>query len=233
VDAAFVLGMLGLGLVSGVHCAGMCGGIVIAFSARQQQPLLPGRTILRRQAAFNAGRITSYAAAGALAGAAAHLLSALPLQTALYVAANILLMLVGLQLAGWSAPARWVEALGAPLWRRLQPLAIRLTPGGSLAQAYGAGALWGWLPCGLVYGALAAAAASGDPARGALGMAAFGLGTLPWLLAAGAAAAQLRTLLSARAFRLVAGGLVLGFGAWGLARAAAISETVRATILCF
>ena len=231
-DAAFVLGMLGLGLVSGVHCAGMCGGIVVAFSARQQ-PLLPGRTILRRQAAFNAGRITSYAAAGALAGGAAHLLSALPLQAALYAAANILLMLVGLQLAGWSAPARWIEALGAPLWRRLQPLAIRLTPGRGFAQAYAAGAVWGWLPCGLVYGALAAAAASGDPARGALGMAAFGLGTLPWLLAAGMAAARLRTWLSARASRLAAGFLVLGFGAWGLARAAAISDTVRAAILCF
>ena len=77
------------------------------------------------------------------------------------------------------------------------------------------------------------AAASGDPSRGALGMAAFGLGTLPWLLAAGALAARLRAWLSARAFRAVAGGLVLGFGAWGLARAAAISETVRAAILCF
>ena len=230
-DAAFALGMLGLGLVSGVHCAGMCGGIVVAFSSRQ--PLLPARTLWRRQAAFNAGRITSYAAAGAMAGATAHLLSALPLQAALYAAANILLVLVGLQLAGWSAPARAVEALGAPLWRRLQPLAVRLTPGRSLAQAYGAGAVWGWLPCGLVYGALAAAAASGDPARGALGMAAFGMGTLPWLLGAGAAAGHLRNWLSARAFRLAAGFLVLGFGAWGLARAASISETVRSAFLCF
>jgi len=64
-------------------------------------------------------------------------------------------------------------------------------------------------------------------------MAAFGLGTLPWLLAAGLAAARLRAWLSARAFRLSAGGLVLGFGAWGLARAASISEAVRATFLCF
>lgn len=230
-DAAFALGMLGLGLVSGAHCAGMCGGIVTAFSARQ--PLLPARAIWLRQSAFNAGRITSYAVAGALADGAAQVLSALPLQAALYALANFLLVLVGLQLAGFAAPARWIEALGAPLWRRLQPLAVRLTPGWSPAQSYAAGAVWGWLPCGLVYGALAAAAASGDPARGALGMAAFGLGTLPWLLVAGAAAAQLRRWLSARAFRLTAGGLVLGFGAWGLARAAAVSETVRAAILCF
>jgi len=230
-DAAFALAMLGLGLVSGVHCAGMCGGIVVAFSA--SRPLLPAAALWRRQAAFNAGRITSYAIAGAIAGAAAQLLSALPLQAALYVFANALLILVGLQLAGWSAPARWIEALGAPLWRRLQPLALRLTPGGGLVQAYGAGAVWGWLPCGLVYGALAAAAASGDLARGALGMAAFGAGTLPWLLAAGVAAARLRAWLSARAFRLAAGSLVLGFGVLGLARAAAVSDTVRAVLLCF
>jgi len=230
VEAAFALGMLGLGLVSGVHCAGMCGGIVVAFSARQ--PLLPARAIWLRQAAFNAGRITSYAAAGALAGAAAQLLSALPLQAALYAVANLFLVLVGLQLAGWAAPARWIEALGSPLWRRLQPLAARLTPGWTPVQSYAAGAVWGWLPCGLVYGALAAAAASGDPARGAIGMAAFGLGTLPWLLAAGAAASRLRAWLSARAFRLAAGGLVLGFGVWGIARAAALPEAIRATFLC-
>jgi len=99
-------------------------------------------------------------------------------------------------------------------------------------QSYAAGAVWGWLPCGLVYGALAAAAASGDPARGAIGMAAFGLGTLPCLLAAGAAASRLRAWLSARAFRLAAGGLVLGFGVWGIARAAALPEAIRATFLC-
>jgi sulfite exporter TauE/SafE len=230
-DAAFVLGMLGLGLVSGAHCAGMCGGIVTAFSARQ--PLLPARSLWLRQAAFNAGRITSYAAAGAAAGGLGHLLAALPLQAALYAFANLVLVLVGLQLAGWGAPARWLEALGAPLWRRLQPLAVRLTPGWSPAQSYAAGAVWGWLPCGLVYGALAVAAAGGEPLRGALGMAAFGLGTLPWLLAAGIAASRLRGWLSGRAFRRVAGGIVLGFGAWGLARAAAVSETIRSSLLCF
>jgi sulfite exporter TauE/SafE len=227
----FLPAMLLLGLVSGVHCAGMCGGIVVAFSARQQ-PLLPARAMLRRQAAFNAGRITTYATAGALAGATAHLLTALPLQAALYVFANAALVLVGLQLAGWSAPLRAIEALSAPLWRRLQPYAAQLSSTSGLAPAYGAGVLWGWLPCGLVYGALAASAASGSATRAALGMAAFGLGTLPWLLAAGALAARLRKWLSARAFRLSAGGLVLGFGAWGLARAATISDGVRAAFLC-
>ena len=223
--------MAGLGLASGVHCAGMCGGIVVAFAARQ--PLLPARALWARQAAFNAGRIASYAAAGALAAGAAHLLSALPLQVALYVFANLLLVLVGLQLAGWRAPARWLESLGAPLWRRLEPLAVRLAPRAGLAAAAGAGAVWGWLPCGLVYAALAVAAASGDAARAATGMAAFGLGTLPWLLAAGAIAARLRARLSARAFRLGAGAVVSGFGAWGLAHAAYAADGIRTALICF
>jgi sulfite exporter TauE/SafE len=229
--AVFLLAMLALGLASGVHCAGMCGGIVVAFSARQQ-PLLPARAILRRQAIFNAGRITSYAIAGAVAGATAYLLAALPLQTALYAFANVALVLVGLQLAGWSAPLHAIEALGAPLWRRLQPYAARLSAASGSGSAYGAGVLWGWLPCGLVYAALAASAASGSPERAALGMAAFGLGTLPWLLAAGAFASRLRVWLSARVFRVAAGGLILGFGVWGLARAASITDGVRAALLC-
>jgi len=228
---AYLLALLGLGLVSGVHCAGMCGGIVVAFSARPR-PLLGARALALRQIVFNAGRITSYAAAGALAGAAAHLLGALPLQGALYVVANVVLVLVGLQLAGWSRPLRALEALAAPLWRRLQPLAARLTAGRGLPAAYGAGLAWGWLPCGLMYGALAAAAASGSGERAALGMAAFGIGTLPWLLAAGSLAARLRAWLSARAFRLAAGGLVLGFGAWGLARGGELTGAIRAALYC-
>jgi sulfite exporter TauE/SafE len=75
------------------------------------------------------------------------------------------------------------------------------------------------LPCGLVYGALTAAAFAGNPAAGAAGMLAFGLGTLPWLFAAGVAAARLRGWLERRPIRLGVGGAVLGFGFWGLAHA--------------
>jgi sulfite exporter TauE/SafE len=211
-----------VGLASGAHCVGMCGGIVTAFSA--PQPLVPAAALLRRQLAFNAGRISSYAAAGALAGlagAGAYALGAQAGQQLLQVAASLMLILVGLSLAGATRAALWLERLGAPLWRRLQPLAVRLR-----AHSYAAGLVWGWLPCGLVDGALATAAAAGSPALGALAMAAFGLGTLPWLLGAGALALRLR------AFRVAAGGLVLAFGVWGLARADGLQETLRQTILC-
>jgi sulfite exporter TauE/SafE len=83
-----------------------------------------------------------------------------------------------------------------------------------------------------VYGALAAAALSGGAVRGALAMLAFGVGTLPWLLGAGIAAARLRGWAARPALRRTAGALVLGLGVVGLARSAELSAAVRAGLLC-
>jgi sulfite exporter TauE/SafE len=208
VDAALPLALFAMGLASGLHCLGMCGGIATAFSVRQ--PLLPKRRLLANQLLFNAGRIASYSLAGLVAGATG---AAFRGSSALYVAVNVLLVLVGLQLVGVRTPMLWLERLGAPLWRRLQPLAARMLA----VNAFAGGALWGFIPCGLVYGALGAAALAGSPARGAMAMAAFGLGTLPWLLAAGVAAARLRGLVQRRPVRTATGSLVIAYGAWGLA----------------
>lgn len=236
--------MLVTGFLSGVHCLGMCGGIVAAFGGTGTQASValasqrsPFWREAARQFAFNAGRILSYSVAGAIAGAlggaGAYVAGALSWQVALYVLANVMLVLVGLYLAGASAWIARVEAIGAPLWRRLQPLAARLLPARTLPQSVAAGLVWGWLPCGLVYAALTAAVLSGSPARGALAMAAFGLGTLPNLLAAGLAAARLRAFAARRGVRLAAGGVVLGFGIVGLANAGAVAEAIRSGVFCF
>ncbi|HWD22590.1 MAG TPA: sulfite exporter TauE/SafE family protein [Burkholderiales bacterium] len=212
-DGAFLAAMAALGLASGLHCVGMCGGIVTAFGAQRGQRWL--HTVV-----FNAGRVSTYAFAGAAAGLVGGLgWYATGGQSALYVLANVVLIFAGLHLAGLKGPMRWMESLGTPLWRRVQPLAARLVQLRTLGGAYRAGLAWGWLPCGLVYGALTASAFAGSPAGGAAGMAAFGLGTVPWLLAAGVAAARSRSWMSRRAVRLGVGGTVLGFGAWGLAHA--------------
>jgi uncharacterized protein len=208
-EASFLAAMLALGLASGVHCAGMCGGIVGAFALTK-----PGYA---RLALFNAGRISTYALGGAAAGAVGSLgWYSSGGQMALLIATNLILILVGLHLAGLKSPMRWLERAGAPLWRRLQPHAARLMRSGS---GYAGGLLWGWLPCGLVYGALTAAAFAGTPEGGAAAMLAYGAGTLPWLLAAGVAAAKLRAFIRIRFVAMALGGAVLGFGAWGLARA--------------
>jgi uncharacterized protein len=235
-----LIAMALLGLASGVHCVGMCGGIVSAFSMGRVIPIRPAAREWPRQLAFNLGRITSYVAAGALAGAigstGALVAGALPLQEVLLVLANLVLILAGLQLAGVGTWLSHIERLGAPLWRRLQPLAARLLASRTLAQVYAAGVAWGWLPCGLVYGALAAAAAYSSTthaaADGALAMAAFGLGTLPNLMAAGLAAARVRAWLGKRAVRVTAGTTIVAFGSFGLAHAGGIPQTIQRTLLC-
>ena len=211
------------GLATGLHCAGMCGGISAGFSLLQKQDLW------RRQLAFNAGRITSYAAAGAAAGAlgsaGAYVAAALPAQTILYLFSSAFVLGAGLHLAGL-LPLSRLERLGMPLWRSIQPLAVRLLPARNLPQAFAAGMAWGWLPCGLVYGALLAAAFAGGAAQGAIAMAAFGAGTLPWLLAAGVTAARLRQWRGLQRLRRAGGFILVGLGAWGVAHG------VEQTILC-
>lgn len=214
-DAGFLLAMLALGLVSSVHCVGMCGGIVTAFSMRRVIPIREARAPL---VAFNAGRLATYAALGAVAGIAGRLIEA---QVVLYVVANAALVLAGLHLVGFAPLAR-LEALAAPLWRRLNPL----FPSRS---GFLSGLLWGLLPCGLVYGALAAAAFAGSPAGGAAAMLAFGVGTLPLLVGAGAALARLRGRLA----RSLAGGGVLAFGVYGLAHAGEVADGIRRGLFCF
>ena len=225
----FVVGLLG-----SVHCAGMCGGIVGALSLapprmRAVTPLISLRSAgiaapAARTLAYNAGRIASYAAAGALAGGfagAAVRWSALPLlQGAAYVAANLLLVALGLHLMdAWRGIAR-IERAGAVVWRHVTPLLRRVGPPDTSGRMFVAGALWGWLPCAMVYSVLVTAMLSGSAAHGAAVMLAFGLGTLPMMMALGLAGARLRGWLQRKAVRLACGATVLGFGLLGLWRAA-------------
>lgn len=230
-EFALPLGLLAAGLASGLHCTGMCGGIAAGFTLLQKDQ------IWKRQLAFNAGRITSYAVAGAAAGAlgsaAAYAATVLPAQTFLYFFASAFVLAAGMHLWGMPLPLSTLERAGMPVWRRIQPLAARLLPARTLPQAYAAGLAWGWLPCGLVYGALAAAVFSGGAAQGAAAMAAFGAGTLPWLFIAGVAAAKLRGWAGLARLRRLGGALLIGLGGFGVAHASGLGEAVSRTLLCF
>lgn len=234
-DALPLAGLL-LGLASGVHCVGMCGGIVAAFSAQNsvQGPRPAARWPLLL--AFNAGRVSAYTSAGAVAGAVGgagtYMGGVIDLQMVLFVLANAALVLIGLHLAGVSSLLSRLERIGQPVWRLIGPVAARFLPADTPGKALLAGSLWGWLPCGLVYAMLATAVAAGSPLRGALAMLAFGLGTVPNLMLAGMAFMRMRHIVSRPAVRLAAGGLVLGFGVFGLARAADLADAVRRGLLC-
>jgi sulfite exporter TauE/SafE len=208
--SAFLVGLLG-----GVHCVGMCGGIVGAISLG-----LPGQRQLPLLLAYNLGRIASYTLAGALMGALGFYFSGLlPVQNAqrlLLALAGVFMVLLGLYLGGWSRLLARIELAGGVVWRRLEPLGRGLLPVRVAWQALLLGALWGWLPCGLVYTALVWTVASGGAVEGGLLMLAFGLGTLPNLLLMGVAAARLQGWVRLPAVRRTAGALVVLFGLWQL-----------------
>jgi sulfite exporter TauE/SafE len=203
-----------LGLLGGGHCLGMCGGLMGALTLAIP-PEQRGRR-LRLLLAYNLGRILSYAAAGLLLGLAGVALASSPLATGLRIVAALLLIAMGLYLAGWWSGLTRIEALGRGLWRHVQPLATRLLPVSSLPRALLLGALWGWLPCGLVYSTLLWAASQGDALHSAALMLAFGLGTWPVLLATGLAAERVGSLLRKRGVRMAGGVLVILFGLWTL-----------------
>ncbi|MEO8418972.1 MAG: sulfite exporter TauE/SafE family protein [Methylophilaceae bacterium] len=211
--AAFLVGLLG-----GGHCVGMCGGIVSAVTIALPASKPKTGFLL----AYNAGRILSYSAAGLLAGAVGassfFLEHVLPIEKLLYGLASIMLVLLGLYLAGIWRGVTLLEVAGGTLWRRLQPYSKYFLPVRTLPQAFALGTLWGWLPCGLVYSVLVAAIATGSPGRGGLLMLAFGIGTLPALLAMGMAAVRLKVLLQNIWVRRVSGLAVIGFGLAGLLR---------------
>ena len=201
-----------LGLLGGGHCLGMCGGLMGALTLAIP-PEQRGRR-LRLLLAYNLGRILSYASAGLLLGLAGWAVASSPAALALRVVAALLLIAMGLYLAGWWSGLTRIEALGRGLWRHLQPVASRLLPVSSLPRALLLGALWGWLPCGLVYSTLLWAASQGNAGYSAALMLAFGLGTWPVLLATGLAAERVNALLRRRSVRVAGGVLVMLFGIW-------------------
>jgi len=207
--SALILGLLGSG-----HCLGMCGGLMgaLTLAIPPEQRARRWRLLL----AYNLGRVLSYAGAGLLLGIAGVALANSPGAMLLRVIAALLLIAMGLYLAGWWSGLTRIEALGRGLWRHIQPQASRLLPVSSVPRAVLLGALWGWLPCGLVYSTLLWAASQGNAGYSAALMLAFGVGTWPLLLLTGLAAQQLNTLLRQRRVRVVSGVLIMLFGLWTL-----------------
>lgn len=224
-----------IGLLGSVHCVGMCGGIVSALSltgsSRRSFPVAvvvastpnPALDNALRVLAYNAGRIASYMTAGAiaggLAGGARALSDVASLQRTGYWLANLMLVALGLYLMGaWHGLAR-LEQAGSVVWRHVQPVMRPLLPMDTTAKALMLGALWGWVPCGMVYSVLLTAMLTGSSWSGAAVMLAFGLGTLPVLLGMGIASVRLKTWTKVRGVRIASGLVVLAFGVLGLIRA--------------
>jgi hypothetical protein len=169
----------------------MCGPIVGALGI-SAPPGIPARRALLPQVAYHAGRITTYGTVGAamgLAGSFVNLAGRMAgLQDAVAVLAGALMVAMGL---GAAASARWVRDAEGRLAGRVLGAVRRLAGHEAPMRAYPLGLVLGLLPCGLSYAAFAAAAGTGSPVRGLVLALAFGAGTLPALVVAGAAVAAL------------------------------------------
>lgn len=234
---AFTIGLLGSG-----HCLAMCGGIMGALSMRSlaggddnksaggvnvisvssggaemtaasTAVNVRGGALFGDLLLYSAGRLLSYAILGmALGLLGAVLVTAMePARIILRGLAGGLLIAMGLYLAGVWHGILILERLGHRLWQRIGP-GIRAGQGSTLLL----GMSWGLLPCGLVYGTLAWAASVADPLRAGWLMFAFGLGTLPAVVAGGWFSTAVLAPLRRRGLRLAAGALIVVFGIWTL-----------------
>ena len=209
--ALFFVGLLGAG-----HCLGMCGGISasLSFALGEVSAQKKVGIIL----AYNVGRLASYTLIGLVAGVLGKVfqvtlfdMTGLPI---LRLIAAVMLILMGLYVSGWWRVLTHLERIGGTLWRLIQPLSKHILPVKNSGSALLLGALWGWLPCGLVYSALAYALAQGSPQGSAAAMLAFGLGTLPALVLAGFAGDRVLFVLKHYRSRVIMGIILMTYGVW-------------------
>lgn len=179
---ALFLMALGMGFFGSPHCLGMCGGVVTAFGLSMQSLTARQKTFL--MATYHFGRLTSYVLLGLLAGfVGTTVLEPLLANNNLpRVLLGAVLILVGFSMLGLPFLTQ-LEKLGGQVWQKMSPIRQKVFPLNTFPKAFGAGILWGFLPCGLVYGALMMAVVGRDSLTGAVLMFAFGLGTLPMLVA--------------------------------------------------
>lgn len=212
--SAFTIGLLG-----GAHCLGMCGGIIGALTMALENDA--PRSRFQLVLIYNLGRILSYVLI-------ALLFYSLIAVTADYFKlswmrwiAGLLLIAMGLYLADWWRGLSYLEKIGNRIWQYIQPLSQSLLPVRSFRQALLLGLIWGWLPCGLIYSALAYSATASTAIQAGFIMLCFGLGTLPTVMSSGLVAEKLLGLIRQKPVRAAAGILMISFGAWTLYHASA------------
>lgn len=179
---ALLVAALFMGFFGSPHCLGMCGGLVAAFSLSMKDVSPSKRRALI--ATYHFGRLTSYAVLGLVAGLiGTTLLAPLMIGNSMpRILLGLVLVFVGATMLGLPFLTK-LERVGMRFWQFLSPIRQRVFPLNTYPRALAAGLLWGYLPCGLVYGALLIAVVAHDPLSGAALMFVFGLGTIPMLVA--------------------------------------------------
>lgn len=203
-----------MGLFSSMHCIGMCGSIIGTLTLSLKPEVRATKALLFPYVLnYNLGRITSYSLAGMLVGVIEALLS-MPFgeghgHRVLQILSALIMSGAGLYIAGWFPRFAYIEKAGARFWKWIEPYGRRLIPVKTRQQAFLFGMVWGWLPCGLVYAALALAATTGDIVHSGLTMLTFGLGTLPAVMSVGIITSTLTRLSKMQSFKRIVGLLMI------------------------
>jgi len=206
-----------IGLFSSLHCFGMCGGLVGAMTMSLTPDIRKNNAQLGFYTlAYNTGRISSYVFAGFLVGYFGQVLRDFLMPddgiAVLRLIASLLIIAMGFYIAGWFPQFARIEKIGTPLWKILQPVGQRLLPVKNIWQAFLFGAVWGWLPCGLVYYVLLISPAKDGALNAAFFMLAFGLGTLIPMMAAGFLTGRLAPLRQSQKIRYFSGVVLIIMG---------------------
>jgi len=210
--------MLSLGLLSSLHCAQMCGPIVVSYSlASIQTPssasATSGRSPFFGHLAYNAGRILTYSALGAVAGLAGQSMTWMGrlagISSTASIIAGVLMILAGVAMFGWLPRLAALGQSSAVVTSRfLRPLRSLLSSSG-LSHRFALGLMLGFLPCGLIYAALMKSLSAGSAFGGAVNMLAFGLGTAASLLAIGLLSTSFRFSLARWGSQIAATAVIL------------------------
>ena len=203
-----------LGLAGSAHCIAMCGGIVTALSMTQRSRSF--RRSMFFALKYNIGRLLCYTTLGFIAGLVGAIFAHTGLMTVMRIFAAILLILTGLYIANIAPTLIKVEKLGQGVWRKISPLVKSLNPSRSFVHSILCGFLWGLIPCGLVYSALAVAITYAKLVESLLFMLFFGLGTLTPLLFLGIGFSSLTHWLKNARVKYVMGFSLVAFGCWSM-----------------
>lgn len=212
--ASFIVYMLSLGLATSLHCVSMCGPLVLTYAVKGEEEG-PWYKKLTPNLAYQGAKVVSYMAVGLLLGAVGSFLNLDALRPYVMYLAGAFMIVLGLGMTGrvpWAArltpaPPKWL--MSALVKMRRKSTADATAGTSSLATPITFGLMTGLLPCGPLMAAQVAAAASGSAISGALGMAAFALGTAPLMVAFGTAGSLIPRVWKDRLMTVLAVGVMV------------------------
>jgi hypothetical protein len=198
------------------HCIGMCGGFIVAYSSTKIDASMSRGEQLIRHGAYNIGRVSSYAVLGMIFGTIGSLFAlSMEMHGVLFIFAGIIMIITALGMFGLSKLIHVLERgfSSNPLFKTLFS---RLIKSKSIGSFFALGIMNGFFPCGFVFFFAAKAAASASIINGGLIMAAFGLATVPTLLALGQSVSFFKEIAFRQTMNRIAALAILIYGLYSV-----------------